>query len=282
MDIAAVSDLQWFHESVASLTVGWSEHIEYSVSINGKIEARAKTVRYPGLLYQLTRATDAAIVGPQQERGAPNKPASRPPGCMAPLDLIDTINEEAAALYVNLWWQVKGTEPRLTTKRGKALLLRNLGVLAEQAHEYPHLVRDMSRTSGSWVSRARVMLGYQRPYVMLASTVCGECGGGLTVAEDAGTDVRCVGTPDGSACGVVYRQHDWIAMLPALVTTDGAIAQIMELMGGNDTAYQRRMVRQRIYGWSNSGVLTRHGGTGNGDARWDPREIENAVRKALV
>jgi hypothetical protein len=274
---SVVTDIQRYAESITALTVGWNERIEYVVSICGNREARAKTIRHDGLLAQLKAAsTSKPVAGAKSERGAPNKPASRPPGNMAPLNLIDTIYEEAQYLHDEIWCTVKGVPPVV---HEQAAYIHHLGILVAQAGEYPELVRNASSAARSWVTRAKVMLGHQRPTVMLADKVCGECGGALSVADDASTDVKCAGTPDSSPCGVIYRQEEWVAMLPVLVTTPGAVTY---LVGERASAYERRIARQRIYAWSSAGVLTRHGGKAAGAARWDVRELENAKTRAIA
>ena len=271
-----MNDMQRVFDAVAALTAGWDEHIEYSVCVDGRnIEARAKTVRHPALIVQLKEAGAERTSCGSQERGSPNKPGPRPPGNMAPLHLLDTINEEAHFVYADLWRNTKGTDPILEAKDKRLpLLLRSLTILVEQSHEYPDLIHEVARQAKGWVNKAKVMLGYQRPYTMLATSVCGECGGALIVAVDASTDVRCIGTPDCVPCGMVYRQEDWISLLPDLVTTDGAITHIL---GEEADPRERKLIRFRLYNWAAAGKLTRHGGTGNGAARWDLREIEQIV-----
>lgn len=227
-----MNDGQRIAEHVAALTVGWSEHVEYAVRIpahtvgcarksclcpDGDVEARAKTVRYPALLAQLQQSISIpSSGGPPSVGGSnPNKSGSRPPGNIAPLILIDTISEEARHHYADLWSITKGTPPALSTVRKTVEVLRNLATLAEVSHEHPVVVHDVAVAASTWVRKAKIMLGYQRPQVMMESTTCHACGGALAVAADASTDVRCVGSPGVLACGQVYRRADWIGLLLA-------------------------------------------------------------------
>lgn len=79
-----------------------------------------------------------------------------------------------------------------------------------EAHD---LIMDLRRDLQQYVHRARLLLGYDVPMRMLADTVCGECGGGLMVADDASSDVICVGSPSTERCGRRYDHTEWIQLL---------------------------------------------------------------------
>lgn len=223
-----MSDRERIAESVSTLINGWDEHIEYAirvvVHVNGcsrrnclctdRVEARARTMHYPGLLSQLEEAASIPSSAGPSSGGSSNKPGSRPPGNMASLLLIDTINEEARFWYSDLWFVVKGTPAPSTARKTLPELLLMLVLVADQAHEHPGLVHELSGSLHKWINKARIMLGYAKPYVQLASTTCHQCGGALAVASDASTDVRCVGTPTDPACGHVYRRENWLELLP--------------------------------------------------------------------
>lgn len=210
-----MTDRERIAECVTALTVGWSEHIEYAVRVGSDVEARGKTVRYPALLAQLQQAITMPSSGAPSSTRNPNKSGSRPPGNTAPLILIDTISEEARKNFAILWTVSKGTPPALGTRRRTVEVLRNLATLAEVSHEHPAVVHDIAGDARNWVRKARIMLGYDKPDVMMESSTCHECGGALAVAADASTDVRCIGSPGALPCGQIYRRSDWIGLLLA-------------------------------------------------------------------
>jgi len=85
----------------------------------------------------------------------------------------------------------------------------------ELEHVHPRFVCKVADRADEWVKSARLLLGYEVRSVMLADTVCGVCGGALSVPRDASGDVVCVGLPYDDPqeaqqpCGAVYRRLDW-------------------------------------------------------------------------
>jgi hypothetical protein len=75
------------------------------------------------------------------------------------------------------------------------------------------LLLELRRDLQKYVKRARLLLGYDVPMKEIAGTVCGECGGTLIVADDASSDVICVGSLDTESCGRRYDHTEWIALL---------------------------------------------------------------------
>src|SRR5690606_24348559 len=69
------------------------------------------------------------------------------------------------------------------------------------------------------VARCRERLGHDSRRVMLADVSCHVCGGALSVAQDASTDVECVGVPTTDPteaqepCGVVYARSEWLRIM---------------------------------------------------------------------
>lgn len=127
-------------------------------------------VYYESLLGQLNRRIREQ---PQQDPNEPSsgaKPKSRPPLDVVALDLFDACGAESD-LHT------------FAVGHGNC----ELNKLYHQARRY---------------------LGYEARMVELEK-VCGACGSKLIVAEDASTDVFCI----GKDCDVVYRQQDWIALL---------------------------------------------------------------------
>jgi hypothetical protein len=86
-------------------------------------------------------------------------------------------------------------------------------------HVHPMFVAKVANKADRWVKDARLMLGYETRTVMLADTVCGECGGALSVPRDASGDVVCMGKPYDDPtkaeqpCGTTYSRWDWVELL---------------------------------------------------------------------
>lgn len=192
------------------LVNGWPERIEYRVRIGDNVESRAKTIRHAALLVQLAEAAHSKSGG-NNGGSNPNKAGSRPPLNTAPLDLIDTITEQAQYHYHELCTQANGKAPTLVRKRPVSQTLHNLACVASTCDVS---LRECARAAQMWVRKARVMLGYEKPQVLLRDTVCGTCGGALIVATDASTDVRCIGNSgDTHGCGQVYPRYSWLDLL---------------------------------------------------------------------
>lgn len=154
-------------------TQGWNERIEFKVCVNGQYEMRVESRWQLGLLTQLEQVS-WHIRAVGTEGGSPNKAGSRPP-----------CNLESMYLY-----------HQCVTTVDKV----------EATGEPVKRLRKLRR-------QARLMLGYDAPLMVIADTVCGVCGGALTVARDASTSVRCIGTEDEEPCGNEYPQHTWISLL---------------------------------------------------------------------
>lgn len=205
-----MDDLERLHRSVDMLVNGWHERIEYRVRIGDAVEDRAKRIRHSALLVQLHELSLQRSSG-SNNGGSTNKPGSRPPLNMAPLDLIDTITEEAQQQYHDLCTQVNGKAPTLMRRRPVTQTLHNLVAVAMTCEVSLH---ECARVAQMWVRKSRVMLGYDQPQALLKDTVCGTCGGALVVATDASTDVRCIGNSgDAHGCGQVYPRWQWLQLL---------------------------------------------------------------------
>lgn len=208
-----MNDVELLAMNVQCLVNGWRERVEYNVKIGKDVEARAKTMRHVALILQLQEMSLTQSSG----SGGPsvNRPDSRPPGNMAPLHLIDTISEQARFLYADLCADFRGVAPQdpLLHQRITQVLHNLLAVSQVAIETHPRNVHQVARTSSQWVRKARCMLGYDKPQVLLRDMVCGNCGGALCVASDASTDVRCIGTPALPSCGQVYARWDWLNLL---------------------------------------------------------------------
>jgi hypothetical protein len=76
-------------------------------------------------------------------------------------------------------------------------------------------IRDVVRGLRTMERKIRLFLGYDAQKRLLADTSCDKCGGALIVAEDASSDVRCIGTPSERSCGHVYPRWQWISLYEA-------------------------------------------------------------------
>lgn len=198
-----VTDVQ---SAVAALTRGFAEPVEYVVEVNGIREAKRTYRRHEGLIAQL----ELNSTTPLQSRvggGGGGKPGSRPPINQVYADMVDTIHEQALIA----WGLVIDQD---VCKRTLTSLIIGIGLLVEtRCEEIPHDCGTVARMLNKWVHDARVLLGYESRKVVLADTVCGQCGGTLIVAIDATSDVRCIGTEAADSCGMVYNRLEWVSLL---------------------------------------------------------------------
>jgi hypothetical protein len=199
----AVSDQERIADLVGALVDGWYERVEYKIMVNRQIESRVTSVRQRSLLHQL--ASEVSGYSPSSVGERYGQPGSRPPGSLDMLDLLTDID-----LYLGA---VKATG------KGREAKLRSLvSISFSGGPEWGSvIVRDLGR----FVKTARIMLGYDVPARPLRDTVCGSCGGTLVVAQDADSDVRCVGKPTDDPqvseppCGTVYPRWQWVDLLEA-------------------------------------------------------------------
>lgn len=146
----------------------------------------------------------------------PNKAGSRAPGNAAPLSLLADIKEQGHQLLCDAIL-LKEREPSKAYKHLKVVdvLLNLVRETTGLEHVHPQFVCKVATAADTWVKDARLLLGYEVRSVMLADTVCGTCGGALSVPRDASGDVVCVGKPYADPelaeppCGAVYRCWDW-------------------------------------------------------------------------
>lgn len=202
-----MSGSQLMHDAVSKLCIGWNESVEYSVLMGADVELRVRSRHFEGLLDQLTTLSrmPSSMTGGHN----PNKSGSKPPVNQAPLNLIDDIYDEAIKMR-----EVLADQPPKRRKPPLRRILRELvTTCAAIEPTRPELVRTSVRTAETWVRRSRIMLGYDARETTLTDTVCGQCGGGLAVAVDASTDVRCIGAPDAAPCGMRYPRWTWLALL---------------------------------------------------------------------
>lgn len=219
-----MNDTERIIDLYTHLVHGWDEYLEWHeriITLKGDIiiEARAKNVRQAGLISQLQTAIYVKGSGNNQGPSS-NKPGSRPPINMPALELLDDIQVGAQTWHDSMRDELYST-PRVVgnNRRLVQVLANNIPLSQSLQHVRPSLTRAYLKDMNKWVKRARILLGYDQPLVMLKDTVCGECGGALAVATDASTDVKCVGKPYDDPqiaeppCGVVYPRFRWLEMV---------------------------------------------------------------------
>lgn len=233
------TDAEFIASLTAQLADGWEERIEYQVNIKRhaalcmiwrsamsparqrhyecacpeSIEARARTVQLPSLIDQLQEAVAEPVSMAGGDGASGDKPHSKAPGNQEALDLLMSIRTDAQMYYSGLHQLLYPTHPERRVSVVSAL--RTLPDWCAMASESGHeeavcYVKEVLRKR---VRSARIILGYDTRQSMLADVVCGDCGGALIVADDASTDVRCIGSPDAPPCGNRYYRWDWIDLL---------------------------------------------------------------------
>lgn len=251
-------------EVVGQLVDGWNEKIEYRVVIGEVAEKRVERRWQPSLIHQLQAAQyvvpckggDGSGGG-----GAANKPASKTPGNLEqPDEILHSIERTALELADQHGLSVAYAR-RLKSEK-MIFILRSLADLDLDPDDHDDAAHRLTRP----VRQARLLLGYDSRLVTFEGTVCGGCGGALAMHRDNPTAVRCAGTPAAPPCGTSYPWWTWPEMVQscALVDTQAAVAWIGR-------------PREVLYRWAREGRVTRHGGSGRNDARWNLAELPRAV-----
>lgn len=196
--------------------------IAIGLLINGWYEERrqGENWKHEPLLAQLGFEALVQRTGEPNLGSNPNKAGSRPPGNAAPLNLLHNIKEQAHQLLCE-GIRLQGMEAVDAWRHRKVVaVLKNLHAeVLELEHVHPMFVCKVANKADTWVKDARLMLGYEVRHTMLADTVCGCCGGALSVPRDASGDVVCVGLPDSNPenaqepCGMKYSRWDWPDLL---------------------------------------------------------------------
>jgi hypothetical protein len=206
-------------ENVDLLTEGWDEKVEYSVVVllKGKHveEKRARRVKQKGLLAQLrefaeNKDTDRSR---KAERGSPRvKQPGRPPGDMQGMFTLDEITCDAY-MFIDRLYEEAERDRLGAAMNGIHMVLRGLPFQVSQfADARPDLARAAVKKTEEWVDKARRALRLVTGDVMFGDTVCGNCGGGLAIAVDNSSDVRCVGHPTAPPCGETYPRDRWLEL----------------------------------------------------------------------
>lgn len=201
--------------AVDALVYGYVEEVTLTRK-RGKSTVQVVEKRnFGGLLDQLRlQAADPYASKQGGPTNNPNKSVSRPPVNQAMLDLVDSVDEQSARMVA--WLRNRITivdNSSRADKRGPESKLTEIGVMCASSFLQDAEVAQTLQSLTAMVSRCREMLGHDSRRIMLADMVCHECSGALSVAQDASTDVECIGTPDKEPCGVTYARSDWLRIM---------------------------------------------------------------------
>jgi hypothetical protein len=201
--------------AVDALTIGYYEKVTFRVKQGKRTVEKTKSRHFGGLLNQLRlQAADPyATKGDGSPSCNPNKSVSRPPVNQAMLDLVDTCDEQADRMLLWLRERVTVVQPGRTQFRSTESKLREIRVMCGSSILKDAEIAQVMQSLSAMVTRCREMLGHDSRRVMLANVVCHACGGALSVAQDASTDVECVGTPESGPCGVMYARTEWLRIM---------------------------------------------------------------------
>jgi hypothetical protein len=201
--------------AVDALCYGYTETVTWREKSGKRTVERTGNRTFGGLLGQLRlQAQDAFASKPGGPTNNPNKSKSRPPVNQNMLDLIDTIDEQSARMV--LWLRARVTvveQPGRQDFRSPEAKLGEIRVMCGSSMLKDAEVAQTLQSLTQMVNRCRELLGHDSRRVMLADVVCHVCGGALSVAQDASTDVECVGTPETEPCGVAYARIEWLTLM---------------------------------------------------------------------
>lgn len=182
-----------------------------------KPEKKSHFVNRPSLLKQLQdySANRDADLEPKAARGAPRvKKAKLNPELNGFLTL-DEITCDAYASLDRIF--TAGDRDRRWLVENITYILQNLGsqtcYLIETGH--PGLAKEVADLTDKWVRMAQNTLRQHVRDRMFDSTLCGNCGVGALSAPgtvNAGSVVRCLGTPATPPCGHEYPATEWLAL----------------------------------------------------------------------
>jgi hypothetical protein len=209
--------------AVDALTLGYTEEVTWREKSGRKTVERTGSRRFGPLLDQLRlQAADPYASKQGGPTNNPNKSVSRPPVNQAMLDLVDSVDEQADRMLMWLRSRVTVVEqPTRASFRSPESKLREIQVMCGSSVLKDAECAQVLQSLSAMVSRCREMLGHDSRRIMLADKVCHVCGGALSVAQDASTDVECVGYPNVSPedsqgpCGVTYARLDWLGIMAA-------------------------------------------------------------------
>lgn len=223
-------------ENCKVLYDGYHENVEYAVDVayhrghckyHGKStlpktdcecpivrEKRNRRVKRHGLLQQLQEYQQNKDVD-RNAKAARGAPRVKTPKCHPELAGFFALDEIMSEIYreVDRWLEDAGRDRTWASQPVKLILMGLAQQAAHFAEARPDLVRTVDRRVERWVGVARSALKITVADSIFDSAVCGNCGGGLSTAHDAGGDmtmIRCVGTPTDPPCGEGYPMGDWL------------------------------------------------------------------------
>ncbi len=219
--------------NVKTLAQGWSEQIEYVVPVKyhvdgckqrlmggicecpTKEEKRSRYVKRDGLLGQLKnfQANKDVDRNPKAARGAPRVKKVKFMPELNGFFTLDEITTEAYMLLDRVYYE--GGRDRLEAAGPLHSVLVGLTYQMTQIAETlggDELVREVLKATDKWILSARHALNLTVSNAQFADTVCGNCGGGLTIAWDNSSEVKCIGSPAALPCGETYGMGDWIGL----------------------------------------------------------------------
>lgn len=222
-------------ENVGFLVYGWRDKIEYVVPVryhdkgqctsatrirNGdkcdcptKDEKRTRHVQVDCLLDQLKEYTKSKDVD-RNPKAARQAPRVKKVKYMPELNGFFTLDEITCDIYMTLdrAYEEAGID-RTVTSRPLSELLGGLVIqMGGIAETHTDLVADMVKATAKWVGMARRTLNLTVADAQFGSTVCENCNGGLAIAWDNSSDVRCIGTPTTPPCGHTYPMSEWVGL----------------------------------------------------------------------
>jgi hypothetical protein len=231
---AAVADesitelLELLDVNCKALYSGWREKVDYKVPVTYHSddctrpprcecpvveEKRTREVQRPGLLDQLREFQQNKDVdrNPKAERAAPRvkKPKLHPE--LNGFLTLDEITCEAYMMLDRIFEEV-GRDRTWLSQSVKGIMMGLVYQVSQFAGQRPDLARQVLNATTRWVYAARRTLNVTVSDAMLEGVVCGNCGGGLTVAWDNSSEVRCIGKPDEPPCGHTYPKEEWVSL----------------------------------------------------------------------
>lgn len=212
---------------------GWREKVEYKIPVKYhdketcaihrvraatcecpvENESRTRSVNREGLIQQLreyTKNVDADL-NPKAARGAPRVKTPKLHPEMAGFLTLDEITCEAYTLLDRVFEEA-GRDRTWLAQPIESMFMGLTYQVGQFGEERPDLAREVAKATDRWVAMAKTTLKLTVSDAMFGDMVCGNCGGGLAVAWDNSSEVRCIGAPDEPPCGETYPMSEWVSL----------------------------------------------------------------------
>lgn len=226
----AAGMLERLKENCTLLGAGWQEPVEYAVPVTYHraecprsrvtcecpqvTEKRTRYVKRPGLLEQLKefQANKDVDRNAKAARGAPRVKTPKMHPELAGFFVLDEICTD---IYMTVDRALEECDrdrawASMATQHVLAGLTTQVSYFVESR---PDVARTVVKATDKWVAQARRALKISVDDSMFESTVCANCGGGLSTRHDHAGDLReivCVGTPSDPPCGETYPMSEWL------------------------------------------------------------------------